>query len=56
MFAAERLVDDITKEVLLRKIPIVRSNDKMEIFVKTLTGKTITLFVFPDDEIEMVKA
>ena len=27
----------------------------MEIFVKTLTGKTITLYVYPDDEIAMVK-
>ena len=30
--------------------------DKMQIFVKTLTGKTITLEVEPSDTIENVKA
>jgi Ubiquitin family len=32
------------------------SNQKMQIFVKTLTGKTITLEVEPSDTIENVKA
>nr|5V5H_B Chain B, Ubiquitin variant CC.2 [synthetic construct] len=31
-------------------------DDKMQIFVKTLTGKTITLEVEPSDTIENVKA
>ena len=31
-------------------------NDNMQIFVKTLTGKTITLEVEPSDSIENVKA
>ena len=33
-----------------------RHIDKMQIFVKTLTGKTITLEVEPSDSIENVKA
>lgn len=36
-----------------KKNPIVK--DKMQIFVKTLTGKTITLDVEPSDTIENVK-
>ena len=32
------------------------NNPKMQIFVKTLTGKTITLEVEPSDSIENVKA
>lgn len=33
-----------------------RAESKMQIFVKTLTGKTITLEVEPSDTIENVKA
>jgi ubiquitin len=32
------------------------NNTKMQIFVKTLTGKTITLDIEPSDSIENVKA
>lgn len=36
--------------------PVSPANAKMQIFVKTLTGKTITLEVEPSDTIENVKA
>jgi ubiquitin len=34
----------------------VKSNHKMQIFIKTLTGKTITLDVESSDTIDSVKA
>ena len=37
-------------------IGILINNNSMQIFVKTLTGKTITLDVEPADSIENVKA
>jgi hypothetical protein len=37
-------------------IGLLSSAQKMQIFVKTLTGKTITLEVEPSDSIENVKA
>ena len=37
-------------------LPARRTGAKMQIFVKTLTGKTITLEVEPNDTIENVKA
>ena len=45
----------ILKCVTLRSIKIF-STVKMQIFVKTLTGKTITLEVEPSDSIDNVKA
>jgi len=40
----------------LRRIPLVLPSESMEIFVKTLTGKTITLDVTPLDEIADLKS
>ena len=40
-----------TKHFVFREV-----RSKMQIFVKTLTGKTITLEVEPSDSIENVKA
>jgi hypothetical protein len=34
---------------------MVMNNDKMQIFVRTLIGKTITFEVHPDDTIESLK-
>lgn len=44
------------KNVLFAYILGLRSRINMQIFVKTLTGKTITLDVEPSDTIENVKA
>ncbi|CDW90556.1 von willebrand factor type a domain containing protein [Stylonychia lemnae] len=55
MIAVERIMDDVTQEMQLRKIQLVKSNDQVEIFVKTLTGKTITIHCYLDDEIELFK-
>jgi hypothetical protein len=58
MIAHMRIMDDVTKQMELRKIPlIVRAggNADMQIFVKTLTGKTITLSVTEEEEIAEVK-
>ncbi|RXN33304.1 Ubiquitin-60S ribosomal L40 [Labeo rohita] len=41
---------------LVTRLVVFPSNGKMQIFVKTLTGKTITLEVEPSDTIENVKA
>ena len=52
----------IQKEILItRKCPncdykALRGDQSMQIFVKTLTGKTITLEVTPNDTIEQVKS
>lgn len=40
----------------MRLIFLTLHSGKMQIFVKTLTGKTITLEVEPSDTIENVKA
>ena len=51
------MIQPINNEILrkLKKIVSI-SEKKMQIFVKTLTGKTITLEVEPSDSIENVKA
>jgi large subunit ribosomal protein L40e len=41
---------------MLNNVPLVLKNvEGMQIFIKTLTGKTITLNVEPKDTIEIVK-
>lgn len=47
---------DRRKDVLSPLLSILRRQAAMQIFVKTLTGKTITLEVEPSDTIENVKA
>lgn len=47
---------DRQKDVLSPLLSILRRQAAMQIFVKTLTGKTITLEVEPSDTIENVKA
>jgi hypothetical protein len=58
MIACERLVKNVTNEVKLVRIPlppVYKNNSSMQIFVKTLTGKTITLDVSSYDDIYTVK-
>ena len=57
MIAKEKLLssDEMTKEMQQRNIPMTKSANTMQIFVKTLTGKTITLVVAPDETIQNVK-
>lgn len=43
-------------KLTLKNKRILINNNSMQIFVKTLTGKTITLDVEPADSIENVKA
>ncbi|KAJ1196207.1 hypothetical protein NDU88_000080 [Pleurodeles waltl] len=48
---------DVCEEVLQDPVAVEEGSFcKMQIFVKTLTGKTITLEVEPSDTIENVKA
>ena len=47
---------NIQKESTLHLVLVLRLRGGMQIFVKTLTGKTITLEVEPSDTIENVKA
>ena len=51
------MVDNLTGEMTLVKIPLSlrQPGGSMQIYVKTLTGKTITLDVETDEEIENVK-
>ena len=46
---------NITKESTLHVILRLRGGENLQIFVKTLTGKTITLEVCKDDSIKNVK-
>jgi hypothetical protein len=57
MFACEKIMNGETKELMLRKIPLVKGQtESMQIFIKTLTGKPYTFDVRPDLTIEEVKA
>jgi ubiquitin len=52
-------VHEILFREIMHAIPIVTQNpksDPMQIFVKTLTGKTITLEIEPNDTIGALKA
>jgi len=54
MIACEKVFDNASKELKLIHLPMtVRAGNggSMQIYVKTLTGKTITLDVEPTDEI-----
>ncbi|CDW72317.1 UNKNOWN [Stylonychia lemnae] len=55
MIANEKIMDEVTQEMKLRKIPIVKSNGSMQIYAKTLTGKQLTLDCSPDETIEDIK-
>lgn len=56
MIAYERILEDLTQAMQLRKVPfILPKSDNFQIFVKTLTGKTITLDVSSYDTIDEVK-
>jgi hypothetical protein len=56
MFVAEKLVDQVSNNVELRKIPlIVNQSGGFEIKVKTLTGKTFICNVEPLTSIEELK-
>jgi ubiquitin len=54
-FAAERLVSKTSKP-MFKKVESLFKNTKMEIFIKTLTGKTITLECMSSDTITELKA
>ena len=53
---SKRLIRTITIMLMLTALVFAPSVMAMQIFVKTLTGKTITLEVEPSDTIENVKA
>jgi hypothetical protein len=49
VFACEKIINGETKEMELRRIPLVhRLSDGMRVYVKTLTGKTLEFDVTPD--------
>lgn len=56
MIAYERIMESNSQQMELRKIPLtLMAGNSMQIYVKTLTGKTITLDVDRDEEIISVK-
>ena len=57
MLAHERIVKNSNLAPDFVKIPLIQAgqNGSMEIFVKTLTGKTLEISVTPSDTIENVK-
>eukprot|EP00347_Sterkiella_histriomuscorum_P017977 403347255 len=58
MIAYEKIMEDNTLEMQLRKIPLIQSKTEggdLELFVKTLTGKTITIYTNSDETIEEFK-
>jgi hypothetical protein len=55
LFVAEKIVDQVSHEVKLRKVPLIVSAGSFLIFVKTLTGKQINLNVSGENTIEELK-
>ena len=56
LFVAEKIVDQVSHEVMLRKVPIIVSSGSFQIYVKTLTGKQITLEVSNENTVEDLKS
>ncbi|TNV84285.1 hypothetical protein FGO68_gene9917 [Halteria grandinella] len=58
MVAYERIVQDLSGEVVTQKVPLVMraGQSEYEIYVKTLTGKTIVIFTGSVETIEEIKA
>ncbi len=56
LFVAEKVVDKVSHEVQLRKVPLVlRKGESFQITIKTLTGKAIILDVGSDNTVEDLK-
>jgi ubiquitin len=56
MLAYEKIMNEVTKEMEVRKVALTaNSNSPIDIFVKTLTGKTVTISTFEDECILDVK-
>ena len=56
LFVAEKIVDQVSHEIKLRKVPLVmNSGASFQIYVKTLTGKTIYCDVSSYTSIEELK-
>ena len=54
--AVERIMNEVTKEMQVRKVPCLYKPANIQLFVKTLTGKTVELDdVSPEDTIDTLK-